>query len=1157
MQDYLRKIISSKEKGLYICQLPTGYGKSYCLSKIISELANDKSEKRKVIYLTTLKKNLPEDDIKKFLSSDEQQYNDNILCIHSNVDEVRKNIGMIIDDIPPELYSAKCKELISNIDKLNKAEKNYISDIEYKNELSKRISDSEAAFRYEIYKKLNKKFKNKSSRINAIKNNEKYKWIGKLYPAVFTDEHKVLLMTINKFFSKNSTIIEPSYDFLTSDMIKNSIIFIDEFDASKLNIQDDLIETALSAENEYITLFRQLHRNLEILSFSDTLERSIIQSEKSGQKWFDTLLQKGNYISERYYIKLSYKTADEAVDRKQNFLFHDGSFHTILDNNKNYIRAQKDNKENRVNIYLETKEKFYQSRTESDIQIYGLIREIHSYLTYFSTCLKSWGNAYCKIINSQREDRCDKMSLETAINTILSKLELSQQQKELILFEKCRTKKFQKKNVYPEMDFYSKGMEIFELEDSDEHNENTALQFIRLSDTPEKILRMLAEQATVFAVSATAGSNTVIGNYNLSYLSEKLGKLYHPMNKELYSRVKTEMDRLYLPYKNGEVRVHTEALKEYKKSADIYTICREIMNDDSLADAAAHNIIKCGVDGYYEKKYCNILKVMRSFWMHKEIKSLLYLGSALPKQDNSTMNIELLRKLLYLAAKDADENYCNDDLVVLSGNSFDNEKKRLLNELSNGKKRFVMSSYNTVGAGQNLQYNAPEDLQLIRITPYNGDNDKRHFTKDFDALYLDDITHVLVNTRSNEPINKKNLLKMLIHTQELYHIGEINYAEKSEMIKTAFKSYTGSINTKCKDNYHCKDVRIKKTRDVIQAVGRMNRTFLKSPDIYIFIDEKLLRELEVSEMQKCILSPELKNIMDARMKLGKIYSENENYILNIAEKISTESNYRIKTNLSQNWTEHSMMSWKELRELVMKYPTADEADLKTNILFRQNYITSGVPQARYFYSQYSDFSDITIDFGTDEIAFRNSGRAKLKGNSNTVNVSEMSEENSRLTAILKYSGMKDMFEKNGYAVHFEKKLYMMSPVLFNNIYKGALGETAGKFIFERERGIHLNEITDADKFEFFDFEMSDGVYVDFKNWKFSYLQDRQITCNEIIRKLEKINGKRVYVINIVKGGEYISCESKDSRIIEIPALIDENGRIIPGALDIIKKEDFE
>ncbi|HCR73551.1 MAG TPA: hypothetical protein DIW26_03940, partial [Ruminococcus sp.] len=70
------------------------------------------------------KKNLPEDDIKKFLSSDEQQYNDNILCIHSNVDEVRKNIGMIIDDIPPELYSAKCKELISNIDKLNKAEKN-------------------------------------------------------------------------------------------------------------------------------------------------------------------------------------------------------------------------------------------------------------------------------------------------------------------------------------------------------------------------------------------------------------------------------------------------------------------------------------------------------------------------------------------------------------------------------------------------------------------------------------------------------------------------------------------------------------------------------------------------------------------------------------------------------------------------------------------------------------------------------------------------------------------------------------------------------------------------------------------------------------------------------------------------------------------------
>ena len=60
------------------------------------------------------------------------------------------------------------------------------------------------------------------------------------------------------------------------------------------------------------------------------------------------------------------------------------------------------------------------------------------------------------------------------------------------------------------------GMEIFEFEDSYEHNENTNLQFIKIYDTPEKIVKYVAEKATVFAVSATADINTVLGNYNLS-----------------------------------------------------------------------------------------------------------------------------------------------------------------------------------------------------------------------------------------------------------------------------------------------------------------------------------------------------------------------------------------------------------------------------------------------------------------------------------------------------------------------------------------------------------------------------------------------------------------------------------------------------------------
>ena len=57
---------------------------------------------------------------------------------------------------------------------------------------------------------------------------------------------------------------------------------------------------------------------------------------------------------------------------------------------------------------------------------------------------------------------------------------------------------------------------------------------------------------------------------------------------------------------------------------------------------------------------------------------------------------------------------------------------------------------------------------------------------------------------------------------------------------------------------------------------------------------------------------------------------------------------------------------------------------------------------------------------------------------------------------------------------------MILPVVYQNIYKGALGEVAGKAILEAN-GIKLSEITDVTKFEKFDFCLMDNkdVYIDF------------------------------------------------------------------------------
>ena len=129
-------------------------------------------------------------------------------------------------------------------------------------------------------------------------------------------------------------------------------------------------------------------------------------------------------------------------------------------------------------------------------------------------------------------------------------------------------------------------------------------------------------------------------------------------------------------------------------------------------------------------------------------------------------------------------------------------------------------------------------------------------------------------------------------------------------------------------------------------------------------------------------------------------------------------------------------------------------------------------------------------------------------------------------------------------------------MLFNNIYKGALGEIVGKYILEKELGVKLKEIEEPDYYEFFDFKIANDVYIDFKHWKQSYRQEksRDDYKLEIENKLSKINGKRVYIINIIADNTYAEHKQNDGMIIEIPALINSDGSINVKALELIKGE---
>ena len=72
-----------------------------------------------------------------------------------------------------------------------------------------------------------------------------------------------------------------------------------------------------------------------------------------------------------------------------------------------------------------------------------------------------------------------------------------------------------------------------------------------------------------------------------------------------------------------------------------------------------------------------------------------------------------------------------------------------------------MSSYQTIGAGQNLQYKIPEGRKVVQLGEF-VEGDKRFLYKDFDALYLGNITNMTVNTYQDEKIMAHDLLQICL-----------------------------------------------------------------------------------------------------------------------------------------------------------------------------------------------------------------------------------------------------------------------------------------------------------------------------------------------------------------------------------------------------------
>lgn len=964
-----------------------------------------------------------------------------------------------------------------------------------------------------------------------IANNPDYQWIGELYPAVYTREKRIFFMSMDKFFLGNTTIIEPTYSFFNNDITKNAIIFIDEFDATRDRLLNQIITRGLENHIDYLGLFHRVYASLKTREFpaelttASKLQQAYLDEHKNAKNPMEIIEGFGDVFDEtykHYAMRYSFKIEEDSKgDRSRNFIFNDLQFHSILEEENAFIDINTDLKA-RQNWLRFTKRR----PTEKDGGVLSLLASVKGCLTYFQNGIRNLSFNYKNHKNEDERSRDDDYTLENAIESVLTEFHLSREQirylKPIVMGDQVKSKKDKKdcngkmSLKYFDCSVYNRGFRYYDFIDDPNHSMRSEIQLFDFQDSPERILLHLSEKAKVIGISATATLDTVIGNYDLEYLQRMLQDKFYVMPESDKRRLQESFRTFVANY--DKVNIHVEPVF---CSADDRAELAEIFDgNEAFINMYAEKLTTTfeGVE-YAKNNFIRVVKVMKLFILNDSVKSFLCLTNKLPQENKGLFDIKLLEDFADAIIKFYGIKGLKGKNLLYSINSegYDAKRAKVVQRLSNGEKIFVISSYNTVGAGQNLQYKAPVNAMIVAVNNY----DRGDLEKDFDCIYLEKPTNLLVNVDSKKGIEAEDLVRFVYQMEFLMERGEVSRKAGIAVIKDAFICFNGGLTFSGKkgEPYKTDSVNNFAIRTLIQAVGRICRTGLKNPDIYIYVDDTILRDYDFSSVEQRMLNPEFAELV----KVGKAYfngQANKNLDVAVMEncaRILALKAMQIINELKRNWTDDSIDYWKALRELCLMRPTLSRKNVEYNSQYQLVYMCAPGEITSYSYEQEGDYNNnINIKFD---------GSLPQK----------MSEDEVHLKEIMQIPGVKELFEKHGYATSFVPNEFILTPPMFNNIYKGALGEVVGKYILEQYAGVTLQEMS-PEHFELFDYTLGNGVYVDFKLWKETMTVSAEEEKKNIQAKLDKCGGKRAVIINIMLDHNMQITSSDHGRIIEIPYL---------------------
>ena len=949
-----------------------------------------------------------------------------------------------------------------------------------------------------------------------------------LYPVVFSDEKRVFFVTVKKLINQFDTIVEKSVRLYESPIFKNSIVFIDEFDATKKDIQDVIVQEGLDKGIDFVKLFRDIKICLDN---HNTIPSNIfdnVENKTSHKRALEKNIKIFDDIEEENHLLLNYKS--DGFEEKRYILFSDltNTCYTTEDEDVT-VKYHKERNINQLQLV---------SKKNKDRALYDALDKIRGAISHFTRFVSILSYSYYKNKikeNQQQEGKSYGEFTEFhALDTVLDSIHLQDETFRIIrnmaLKNKFRAYKKKKTDeLKDDLYFYASGFSHYDFMDDYSHDTKTIIRKFVFEETPESIMYDICTTSKVIGISATATFPTVLGNYDIDYLEWKLGDRFVKPTVEDRQRFKETFDEQTKGYDQV-----TTIVELTDTNSDECPNWGNVFTDSDLINEA-HRITHPNDEKklYIEIRYYRAVLAFKQF-IDNDIQSYLALFSR--GVNPIDFDYEILLTLFGYYAQEKNKKFNDEMLVSIDSNEFDNKKKNIIDALGAGERRFILSTYATLGAGQNLQYKIPANRKndVVKINELR-DNDQM----DIEGIYLDKPTSIINKCGGDE----NNTINRVFQMEYLYQVKNISRETKMSEITNSYRNISVSDvkNYKTFKYSELQDYRVCATKMIVQAMGRKCRTNYRTKKIYILADSELGEVLDEKTLfhENRMFNREMEELAK-KFTLVKQQENVPNRIVEIAKEDSILSNKRIQSLLTRSfnhsWNDIDIQLWQNMREYVLKHPTLSEEEWRKSP-FKKHYITFGKPLSQYYYSQTEDFDLIQI-ISENSISGANC----------------VSAQDANLTTVLsKFKLLNELFDKQGYAKEFAPNDHIMSPPLYQNIYKGALGEAIGKEIFNHF-GIPLEEL-DNDEYEMFDFKVKDRpIYVDFKYWKESARFSANDYYEKVKTKVEKCNDAKTVIIANVRDTDNDNINTTPCgtfNIIELSLIC--NSQLSVKAAEIIEK----